>query len=81
MSHDLRRRGSCHITIWIPLLHSVNRTIARDVTAKVVGSGALLGIYFVVDCDHKIASELQREIDGIQHVLLAPSDALSRLGG
>jgi len=45
MSHDLRRRGSCDITIWILLLHSIARTIARDVTAKVVGSGALLAAW------------------------------------
>src|SRR5688572_8840355 len=45
MSHDLRRRGSCSITIWIMLLHFEDRKIARDVTAKVVGSGALLAVF------------------------------------
>jgi hypothetical protein len=45
MSHDLRRRGSCSITSWILLLHVGIRTIARDVTAKVVGSGALLAFF------------------------------------
>jgi hypothetical protein len=42
MSHDLRWRGSCDITMWILLLQFETFSVARDVTAKVVGSGALL---------------------------------------
>ena len=47
MSHDLRWRGSCGFTIWIPLLHFGQASKARDVTARVVGSGALLGRFFI----------------------------------
>jgi hypothetical protein len=59
MSHDLRRRGSCSITIWICCFISITRTVARDVTAKVVGSGALLG-----GLDLENATKIRREERG-----------------
>ncbi|SRR5260221_10670641 len=43
MSHDRGRRAACGMTIWIPWFHFNSRSIARGVTAVVVGSGALLG--------------------------------------
>jgi hypothetical protein len=44
MSHGLRWRATCSMTIRNPELHIEIREIARGVTAKDVGSGALLGI-------------------------------------
>src|SRR5688572_29005011 len=43
MSRELRRRGSCGITRWMLRLHFESRYDSTDVTAKVVGSDALLG--------------------------------------
>src|SRR5438132_987462 len=43
MSHDHSRHGSCSQRVIIPLMHSVILSLAGDVTAVVVGSGALLG--------------------------------------
>src|SRR5438067_10383 len=46
MSHDHSRRGSCSLRLIIRLLHSIIHSLAGDVTAVVVGSGALLGRFF-----------------------------------
>ena len=43
MSHDASGRDSCSMTIWILQIHSENPTIARGVTDRGVGSGALFG--------------------------------------
>ena len=45
MSHDHSRRGSCSLRLIIRLLHSIIHSLAGDVTAVVVGSGALFGFY------------------------------------
>jgi len=45
MSHDRGRRAACGMTIWILRFHFEIREIARGVTAMVVGSGALLGLF------------------------------------
>jgi hypothetical protein len=42
MSHDRGWRAACIVTIWIPWFHFEIHSIARGVTAMVVGSGALL---------------------------------------
>ncbi len=44
MSHDHGWRAACGMTIWIPQFHFESLSIARGVTAMVVGSGDLLGI-------------------------------------
>ena len=53
MSHDRGWRAACGIKIWILRLHFEIREVARGVTAMVVGSGALLGVflfdYFVAE--------------------------------
>src|SRR5438067_1050923 len=43
MSHDHSRHGSCSFRLMVPLLHSILLSLAGDVTAVVVGCGALLG--------------------------------------
>ncbi len=48
MSHDRGRRAACGMTIWIMWFHIEIREIARGVTAMVVGSGALLGGFFLI---------------------------------
>jgi len=45
MSHDRGRRAACGMTIWILPFHFETPSIARGVTAMVVGSGALLGFF------------------------------------
>ena len=45
MSHDRGWLAGCVVTRWIPNFHFEIREIARGVTAMVVGSGALLGIW------------------------------------
>ena len=45
MSHDHGRRAACGLTICIPGFHSEIDEKARGVTAMVVGSGALLGLF------------------------------------
>ena len=45
MSHDRGWRAVCLVTIWIPRFHFEMGEIARGVTAMVVGSGALLGLW------------------------------------
>ena len=45
MSHDHGWRAACIVTIWIPKFHSEMDEVARGVTAMVVGSGALLGLF------------------------------------
>ena len=47
MSHDHGRRAACRTTIWILEIHSEIHEIARGVTDMVVGSGALLGSFFI----------------------------------
>ena len=51
MSHDRGWRAACIVTIWIPSFHSRTHEDARGVTAMVVGSGALLGIFQEIDED------------------------------
>ncbi|WP_414665170.1 hypothetical protein [Horticoccus sp. 23ND18S-11] len=46
MSHDRGWRAACAVTIKIQEFHFDVREKARGVTAMVVGSGALLGIFF-----------------------------------
>jgi len=43
MSHDRGWRAACLITIWIRIVHFETHSVARGVTAMVVGSGALFG--------------------------------------
>ena len=43
MSHAGSWRAACGVTIWILWFHFETTSIARGVTAMVVGSGALLG--------------------------------------
>src|SRR4051812_8023692 len=45
MSHDLCRRAACGMTIWILWFYSESLSVARGVTAMVVGSGALLALF------------------------------------
>jgi len=47
MSHDRGWRAACVVTIKIPKFHFDVRKEARGVTAMVVGSGALLGLFFI----------------------------------
>ena len=47
MSHDRGWRAACIVTILNPSFHSKKHEVARGVTAMVVGSGALLGIFFM----------------------------------
>ena len=49
MSHDHGRRAACGITFHIPWFHFDFHSIARGVTALVVGSGDLLGLFFIFD--------------------------------
>ena len=46
MSHDRGWRAACIVTIWILRFHSKMHEVARGVTAMVVGSGALLAVFF-----------------------------------
>ena len=50
MSHDNGWRAACGMTIWILRFHFETREAARGVTAIVVGSGALLGIFLRFKC-------------------------------
>jgi len=47
MSHDHGWRAACGITLWILWFHLGNPSIARGVTAMVVGSGAWLALSFI----------------------------------
>ena len=47
MSHDHGWRAACIVTLWIPKFQSEMGEVARGVTAMVVGSGALLGLWLV----------------------------------
>ena len=47
MSHDRGRRAACRTTIYVPWFHFEIHEVARGVTAMVVGSGALLGQFFI----------------------------------
>ncbi len=49
MSHDRGWRAACLGTTWIPEFHFEIREVARGVTAMVVGSGALLGLFTPVE--------------------------------
>ena len=51
MSHDRGRRAACLVTIWILGFHSEIREEARGVTAMVVGSGALLDLFWIAKTD------------------------------
>jgi len=48
MSHDGSWRAACLIRNWILILHFKVPSVARGVTAPGVGSGALLGLFFVL---------------------------------
>ncbi len=52
MSHDRGWRAACLVTIKIPEFHFDVREEARGVTAMVVGSGALLGRFFIRKLSH-----------------------------
>ncbi|WP_414665131.1 hypothetical protein [Horticoccus sp. 23ND18S-11] len=45
MSHDRGWRAACIVTVSIPNFHFKIHEVARGVTAMVVGSGALLGVF------------------------------------
>jgi len=47
MSHDHGRRAACSMTIWSLRFHFEIHEAARGVTAMVVGSGDLFGLFFV----------------------------------
>src|SRR5436309_180274 len=55
MSHDHSRRGSCSLRLMILRLHSIFLILAGDVTAVVVGSGALLGLFCLIASDRLFA--------------------------
>src|SRR2546430_41526 len=46
MSHDHSRRDSCRLRLYSRWIHSIKLSLARGMTAMVVGSGALLGFHF-----------------------------------
>jgi len=46
MSHDRGWRAACIVTIQTLRIHSKMHEVARGVTAMVVGSGALLAVFF-----------------------------------
>jgi len=46
MSHDRGWRAACIVTTRSPEFHFAVGEVARGVTAMVVGSGALLGLFF-----------------------------------
>jgi len=48
MSHGRGRRAACGVTISSRTFHWEIREEARGVTAMVVGSGALLGLFFIL---------------------------------
>ena len=48
MSHDRGWRAACAVKIKVPKFHFEVREEARGVTAMVVGSGALLGVFSVI---------------------------------
>src|SRR5260221_3164229 len=56
MSHDRGWRAACGMTIWILRFHFETLSVARGVTAMVVGSGALLGSFFII-CLSRSATE------------------------
>jgi len=45
MSRDHGWRAACIVTLWIPEFHFETGEVARGVTAMVVGSCALLGVF------------------------------------
>src|SRR5207237_8732135 len=47
MSHDHSRHDSCVLRLYSRWVHSILLSLARGMTAVVVGSGALLGLFFV----------------------------------
>ena len=47
MSHDHGWRAACGLTILILWFHFENPSVARGVTAMVVGSGAWFGLFFI----------------------------------
>jgi len=47
MSHDRGWRAACDSTMWSLGIHFESHEIARGVTAMVVGSGALLGLFWM----------------------------------
>ena len=47
MSHDRGWRAACIVTIWTPQFLIEIHEVARGVTAMVVGSGVLLGRFFI----------------------------------
>ena len=46
MSHDRGRRAACRTTTWVLWFHFGTDSIARGVTDMVVGSGALLALFY-----------------------------------
>src|SRR5205807_2433991 len=45
MSHDHSRHDSCRLPLYSRWIHSIPLSLARGMTAVVVGSGALLGLF------------------------------------
>ena len=64
MSHDRGWRAACIVTIRIPKFHCEIGEVARGVTAMVVGSGALLGIFWFVELPQCIRT-FRREMNKV----------------
>jgi len=47
MSHDRGWRAVCFATTWIRWIHFAIPSVARGVTAMVVGSGAWFGLFLI----------------------------------
>src|SRR5207247_11432148 len=48
MSHDHSRHDSCRLRLYSRWIHSIVLSLARGMTAVVVGSGVLLGLFFIL---------------------------------
>src|SRR5438132_416589 len=49
MSHDHSRHDSCRLRLYSRWIHSIVLSLARGMTDVGVGSGALLGLFVIVD--------------------------------
>src|SRR5438477_112550 len=56
MSHDHGRHDSCGLRLYSRWLHSILLSLARGMTAVVVGSGALLGLFHSGDFPNSLTS-------------------------
>src|SRR5437660_1401441 len=60
MSHDHSRHDSCELRLYSRWIHSIVLSLARGMTAVVVGSGALLALFGI----GIMISELPRDVVG-----------------